>query len=336
MHFFHSLQISKLDAAVCKIEPCSTTVTVRETDCEVRTCYIADETATIELSLWEKHIELVQPNQSYSFTNLTTRTYRDITTLTTTRQTTITPLHKPISYTPLDPTTTGQTPLRSLTAELEGAIIHLMKLCPKCHTPQKDLTLKEQFHRCHSCKILRKCTSYLTKCNGTLTFRVNDEEIALSITNSALTKFIKQHQDITNMDAQSIEEFLITTGPVTIHYTEENQITILNKASSTQAQDSTEHHNSDEELCQATLESTPLGPTDIEHSTQQTIKHQTQDSLTNKDCPLPQKLPKPSEMTQTPSTTQTTDTEDATKAEYLPVPALISDKDKPKKTNKKH
>lgn len=164
------------------------------------------------------------------------------------------------------------------------------------------MSQKEQFHRCHSCKILRKCTSYLTKCNGTLTFRVDDEEIALSITNSTLTKFIKQEHDITNMDTQTIEEFLITTGPVMVQYTEEYQITLLSKASSTQAQDNTEHHNSDEELCQATIETTPLCSADIEHNTQQTIKHHTQDSLTNKDGLLPQKVPKPSDMPQTPST----------------------------------
>lgn len=222
MNFFYSLQVSKLEAAVYQIEASRNTVTVRDIECEVWTCFIADSTATIELSLWEKHIDLVQTDRSYTFTNLTTSTYRDNTTLTTTRQINITPLDKPISFISPDATTTQQSPLRNLTAELEGAIINLMKLCPKCHTPQKDLTLKEPFHKCHSCKILRKSRSYLTKCNSTLTFRIDDEEIGLSVTNSALSKFIKQQHDLTNMDAQDTEEFLITAGPVTVQYTNEN------------------------------------------------------------------------------------------------------------------
>ncbi|KAK7130465.1 hypothetical protein R3I93_019955 [Phoxinus phoxinus] len=91
-------KMSTLPAAVYSIAP-SSMANVWETDLECKTCYVADSTSCIELTLWDRHIELVPDNWSYTFTNLTTKKHNGNLTLTTTRQTTITPMKTPISTT---------------------------------------------------------------------------------------------------------------------------------------------------------------------------------------------------------------------------------------------
>lgn len=76
------------------------------------------------------------------------------------------------------------------------------------------------------------------------------------------------------MDSQDIE-FLITAGPVTVQYTNENQITALFKTITIQTQDGEEHHTSNEELCESTSEDTPVFTTTVQQDTPQTLKHRT-------------------------------------------------------------
>ncbi len=129
---------------------------------------------------------------------------------------------------------------------------------------------------------------------------MQDEEIGLSISNSILTKFMKQHHDMTKMDAQDIEEFLITAGPLSIEYTEENQIINLSKNSNPQSED----HNSDEELCIATTEHTCFLK-----SKPLTLKHLAQEELDTTMSELPNKQNKLSNALKTPCSTQTKLTE---------------------------
>jgi len=75
----------------------NTTVTINDSDSELKTCWLADKTGTIALSLRDSQIELVEAGKSYCFTNLTTRKFCENTTLTTTRTSTFTPIHKKIS-----------------------------------------------------------------------------------------------------------------------------------------------------------------------------------------------------------------------------------------------
>lgn len=142
---------------------------------------------------------------------------------------------------------------------------------------------------------------------------------------------------MTNMDSQDIEEFLITAGPVTVQYTNQNQITALSKTIT--IQDREEHHISDEELCASTSEETT-----VQQNTPQTLKHPAQDKLSNTDDQLPEKVKKQSNTAETTSTAQTTTTstaqnttsEDITQDRKLPVPCLPSKKDdKPKKSTHK-
>ncbi|XDV25710.1 hypothetical protein PO909_029581 [Leuciscus waleckii] len=79
-------KISTLPAAVYSIIPSSSTVNIRGTDLECKTCYVADSTSCIELTLWDRHTELVEDNWSYTFTNLSTRKHNGNLTLTTTWQ----------------------------------------------------------------------------------------------------------------------------------------------------------------------------------------------------------------------------------------------------------
>jgi len=243
---FYSLQITKLEASVYSMDVTTSTVTIRENDCEVKTCCLADETGIISLSLWDTQIDFVNVGRAYSFTNLSTRIFNDNITLTTTRTTSITPIHKKIAT----PTTTDntQTPpptLHTITTDVTGASITMKKHCPKCHTAQQALTKNDTFHWCPTCKILRKGTSYITKCSEFLTIEQQNEEISLTITNSLLTKFINQENDINSMDNQDIEEYLMSISPLTISFTDNNYIVDLNKPKPITPDDK---HDSDDEL----------------------------------------------------------------------------------------
>lgn len=116
---------------------------------------------------------------------------------------------------------------------------------------------------------------------------------------------MKQHHDMTKMDAQDIEEFLITAGPLSIEYTEENQIINLSKNSNPQSED----HNSDEELCIATTEHTLVSSKAVEQSKPLTLKHLAQEELDTTMSELPNKQNKLSNALKTPCSTQTKLTE---------------------------
>ncbi len=229
----------------------TTTVTIRENDCELKNCCLADPTGSISLSLWDSQIDQVEEGQSYIFTNLSTRKYNDKTTLTATRTSTFTPLHKKIATRTTDDIQTPLPALHTVTTEITGASINIKKQCPKCHTPQLTLSPKDKFHRCVTCKILRKGSSYITKCNGFLTILEKDKEISLLISNSLLTKFVNKQKDVNTMDSQDVEELFMTCGPITITYTEHNQITDLQ----TETTNSPQHHESDDELIAVIVQS---------------------------------------------------------------------------------
>jgi len=227
------------------------TVTINGNDCELKTCWLADKTGVIALSLWDAQIELVETGKSYSFTNLSTRKFSDNTTLTTTRTSTFTPILKNIP----EPATTHdmQTPpptLHTISTEITGAAITVKKQCPKCHTPQHTLSSKDNFHRCSTCKILRKGTSYITRCSGFVTIQLNSQETSLSITNSLLTQFINQKKDVSTMDNQDIEEYFMMYGPLTLTFTDNNQLVHIQ----TPTQKTEEINNSDEELSAIIIE----------------------------------------------------------------------------------
>lgn len=229
----------------------SMTITTRDNDCEVKNCCLADGTGTIQLSIWDSQIDMVEAGRSYSFTNLTTRKFNDKTTLTTTHSSTITPLHKKIPTPTADSTETLSPALHIITTDIAGAAIIVKKQCPKCHTAQQNLSSKDKFHRCNACKILRKGTSYVTKFSGFLSVVQNDSEVSLTITNSLVTRFVSKQQDLSVMDSLDIGEFFMTCAPLTISCTDENQIIHLyNTTHTSQDQNATQDdHNSDRELC---------------------------------------------------------------------------------------
>jgi len=222
-------------------------VTAYDTQSEVKTCRIGDMTGIIPLSLWDSLMDQVVTGRTYEFTNLSTRLFNGRITLTTTRNTKI----KQQTTTVALPTTSSNiddftTQTNTVTQEVEGSTISIKKLCPKCHSTQTDFNTKEKFHRCTTCKILRKHESYITKYNETLIVKTDIEEISLSVTNSVLTKFLKSEADVTFLDAQDIEEFLLTCGPLTVSYTDDNHVTEMTKLASVETQES------DGELCTIT------------------------------------------------------------------------------------
>lgn len=83
---------------VYKLDNTLETVSINSVDCEVKYCYLADSTDTIKLALWESHIDLIENNTSYKFTDLATRLYQGEKHLTTTRNTVITALATPVPF----------------------------------------------------------------------------------------------------------------------------------------------------------------------------------------------------------------------------------------------
>lgn len=220
-------QIPKVSATVYKVDTSSETVTLNNVDCEVKYCHIADMTGTIQLALWDSQIDLINNNRSYTFTDLSTRMYQGRKHLTTTRNTVINELDKPVPF--KEPTSSSMetTTLLHVTCPLESTKIKIIKQCPKCLCTQLNFKPKEEFHRCSSCKFLRKSDNYATKCNGTLTVKTKNGEIDLIISNSLLNKFIVSKCEINKIDEQDVEEMLIRYDTLHITYTSDFHITSL-------------------------------------------------------------------------------------------------------------
>lgn len=227
-------------------------VTVRDSESEVKSCQIGDQTGTIQLSLWDGQIDLVQLGKTYMFINLSTRSFNGKTTLTTTRNTTIMHSSTTITLPNTSNTNDFETLTNTLTQTVEGSTITIKKLCPKCHSTQQSINIKENFHRCATCKILRKQSSYITKCNGALIFKIGEDELSLAIPNSVLTKFIHKEKDMTFLDAQDIEEYLLTCGPVSVNYTNDNHIVEIKKAICETELTSEKTPEFEQELCSIT------------------------------------------------------------------------------------
>ncbi|XP_026111838.1 uncharacterized protein LOC113089576 [Carassius auratus] len=241
--------VLKLNATISSLNKPSTMMTIRDTESEVKSCRIGDQTGMIQLSLWDNQIDMVKIGTTYEFTNLSTRTFSGKTYLTTTRNTKITQQNTAVLLPTTSDTEDVDTQTNTITQTIEGSTISMKKLCPKCHSTQLDFNTKLNFHRCTTCKILRKQESYISKCNGTLIFKLEENELSLTIANSVLTRFIRK-QNTQFLDAQDIEEFLLTCGPVTVTYTDENHVIEINKSINTIEVTST--HDIDDELCTVT------------------------------------------------------------------------------------
>ncbi|KAG9269193.1 hypothetical protein AMEX_G16190 [Astyanax mexicanus] len=76
--------VSLVEVKVLSVSPSTTVVKIRGTDREGRSCRISDDTAELELQLWEKHIEKVQNLKSYAFSHLSMRVFNGKVHLTTT------------------------------------------------------------------------------------------------------------------------------------------------------------------------------------------------------------------------------------------------------------
>ncbi|XP_056613837.1 uncharacterized protein LOC130429354 [Triplophysa dalaica] len=112
--------IPRLSAHVCHVNTCTEIIQNNNNDCEIKKCEIADQTATIQLVLWESYMDKVLNKTSYNFTDLATRMYNGEKYLTTTRYTTVTALDTPIANTIAPNTAAQETSLLEMTSTIEG------------------------------------------------------------------------------------------------------------------------------------------------------------------------------------------------------------------------
>lgn len=277
---------------VYRVETTSETVKVNNVDCEVKYCHLADNTESMKLALWESHIDLVQCDKSYNFTDLATRVYQGEKNMTTTRNTIITTLATPVPFKLPSSTAIENTTLLHLTAPIESAKIKVLKQCPKCLSPQPNLDTKQEFHRCNKCKFLRKSERYMTKCHGILTFQIKSKEVDLKIANSLLNGIIQEKAEISHMDEQDMEELLIKCGTFNITYTSDFFITSIQQPQTASPEQQEKQSNTSENA-----------PTNEPCSSPELQSPSSRQKRKNdSDCPAPPKKNKDEEIPASPST----------------------------------
>ncbi len=122
-------QVRKLQGTLVKVHP-STNIIAWDTTQEICECFIEDTTGQIMITLWEKLILQVQLGHSYEFTNLKTKFFRDVLTLTTTKSTNITAIAQTVVF-PIDQSPKicdVSTESMELTSKQQGAQTEINKL----------------------------------------------------------------------------------------------------------------------------------------------------------------------------------------------------------------
>ncbi|XP_036416325.1 uncharacterized protein LOC118800232 [Colossoma macropomum] len=138
-------KVSLVEAIVLSLSPSVRTVNIRGTKREVRNCCISDGTAQMTLQLWERCVDTVQVLSSYAFTELSTRTFEGKLQLTTSINTTCSPIGD------LDvPDNAGGSAdprLSSVTGPVHALEIRATMKCSLCGSRLDSFLPRNKFHR---------------------------------------------------------------------------------------------------------------------------------------------------------------------------------------------
>lgn len=146
-------------------------VKITNTQCEVLNCTNADTTATITLALWNSLINKVKLGQTYTYTYLSTRSFNNTLSVTTTRDTDIKKSNDLDIEIELKERRMEKAQLTTIQAEASRIKIEFNKQCPRCNKNHQNVA-NAQFHHCEHCKIQRKATNYKIRHNGVITIDV--------------------------------------------------------------------------------------------------------------------------------------------------------------------
>ncbi|XP_049333709.1 uncharacterized protein LOC125804028 [Astyanax mexicanus] len=214
--------VSLVECKVFSVSPSSSTVKVRGTDREVRSCRISDGTAELQLQLWEKHIEKVQNLKSYAFSRLSTRVFNGKVQLTTTLATECTVVADlPVSEAS---GSSEDAQLMSVAGAILALEIRATMKCPQCGSRQDTFKDSTKFHRCQNCRMMQKGNMFLRLLSGTIKVAGQQERHTLSVSNRALEAYIKRYNLQSLLNVEEIEEHFLEQSQISVSFDNELRV----------------------------------------------------------------------------------------------------------------
>lgn len=169
---------------------------------------IADHTKGVVLTVWEDDFDKIKTGESYRFGNLSTRHYKKMVKLTTTPDTTITPIAH----------------LQSLNeteniGKIVGAFVEIDKKCGTCFKVIAESNLGEHVTKCPKCNWKQRTELLLDDIQAGIRFQVEKSEIKLTIFKRHLRRFltINSRTDLLQT-AGDLEDFLINLPAVKLQH----------------------------------------------------------------------------------------------------------------------
>jgi len=182
---------------------------------EVAEFAVCDPTGQIRLSVWGSQIVSVREGQSYLFEGLATRKQGDVTVLTTTPTSVISPMaevREPPFMTPV--TAAVQHRVRG---QVTGVQIWAKPRCRRCQAKQQNVAKRISTHRCEGCGLLQLTKSYQFNYGGVLIVEGDGPEFSGTLTHSALFKYVRDNSlSASAHDASLLEEHIIGQGEVEV------------------------------------------------------------------------------------------------------------------------
>lgn len=183
---------------------------------------VADQTGSMELTLWGDLIPEVEVNGVYTFTELTVRRYNQ-TTLTTTRQTSVTAgAIGGVNEMPVE----GGAEIEVLEVdEVVQARISKSITCGACHKAMADqVEASTRFTKCMSCGMRQKTLSLVQRYSCVINVKTATAMKKVMIGNQVLVDFFEKENYVKISDTDSLEEYLLEAPKMRLQVTGNNVI----------------------------------------------------------------------------------------------------------------
>lgn len=172
---------------------------------------IADHTKGVVLTVWEDDFDKIKIGESYKFDNLSIRHYKKMVKLTTTPDTTITPIAH----------------LQSLVeseniGKIVGAFVEIDKKCGICYKVIAESDVGKYDTKCSKCKWKQKSELLVDDIQAAIRFQFEKSEIKLTIFKGPLRRFLTNNSRTDSLQtAGDLEDFLINLPAVKLQYLSE-------------------------------------------------------------------------------------------------------------------
>ncbi|KAI4883078.1 hypothetical protein NFI96_030843, partial [Prochilodus magdalenae] len=234
-------KVSLVEAKVVSLCPSARTVNVRGAEREVRHCNISDGTAQITLQLWERQMHLVQLHSTYAFTELSTRTFEGKTQLTTSLNSTCSPIRD--LAIPDCAVASAEARLSSIDSPIHGLEIRSTMKCSLCGKRQDTLDTKTKFHRCQQCRMMQKTTNYNRQLSATLKLSADGEDYTLTASHFPLTSYLERYDLQSLNNVEELEEHFLGLQTVCVSFDDELHVTHIMQPAATSPISPEAHHS---------------------------------------------------------------------------------------------